>query len=70
MSNTKFAAYAGNDFCKVRLTPFFDSRADAAAAAKCAGHLTAFTAPCANWKEHQEWNKQKVGNYAQCQVAE
>ena len=66
----KFAAYNGNDFCKVRITPFFDSRAEAAAAAKSAGHLTAFTAPCANWQEHQRWNAERVGNYASCPVQE
>jgi len=66
----KFAAYNGNDHCKVRVTTFFDTRAEAADAAKAAGHLTAFVAPCANWKEHMKWNIERVGNYASCPVDE
>ena len=66
----KFAAYNGNDFVKVRVTPFFDTRAEAQQAARDRAELTAFTAPCANWEEHQRWNAARVGNYAQCPVAE
>lgn len=66
----KYAAYAGNDFCKVRLTPFFDTREEARAAANMANHLSAFIAPCANWQEHMKWNSERVGNYAQCPVTE
>lgn len=66
----KFAAYVGNDHANIRLTPFFDTRAEAQAAARAAGHLTAFTAPCANWQEHQRWNTERRGMYAQCPVVE
>lgn len=67
---TKFAAYNGNDFCKIRVTPFFDTRAEAASAARNAGELIAFTAPCANWQEHMRWNQERVGNYRDCPVTE
>ena len=66
----KFAAYLGNEHCKVRLTPFYDTRAEAHGAARAAGHLTAFVAPCANWQEHMRWNVQRVGMYKDCPVAE
>lgn len=62
----KFAAYSGNEFVKIRTTPFFDTRAEARAADPGA----AFVAPCGNWKEHQQWNIDRVGNYAECPVLE
>lgn len=66
----KYAAYIGNVHCKIRLTPFFDTREEAIACAKSLGHLTVFAAPCANWQEHQAWNAARVGNYALWPVTE
>lgn len=68
--NTKYAAYNGNDFCKIRVTPFFNTRSEASEAARKVGELAAFTAPCANWQEHMKWNTERVGNYASCPVVE
>jgi hypothetical protein len=59
----KYAGYVGNKHCAVRVTQFFNK------ASEVAGSFE-FTAPCANWKEHQRWNQQRVGNYASCPVAE
>lgn len=66
----KYAAYTGNQHLSIRLTPFFDSRAEARQAALDQGHTTAWVAPCANWQEHQRWNRERVGNYASCPVQE
>lgn len=59
----KYAGYVGNKHLSIRVTPFFNS------AAEVDGEFE-FTAPCANWQEHQRWNQQRVGNYAQCPVQE
>ena len=59
----KYAGYVGNKHCRIRVTPFFDSRAEVR------GDFE-FTAECANWQEHQRWNKERAGNYAQCPVQE
>jgi hypothetical protein len=63
MANTKFAGYVGNKHLRIRVTPFFDS------AAEVTGSFE-FIDQCGNWREHQQWNKQRVGNYAQCPVQE
>lgn len=60
----KFAGYVGNQHMAVRVTPFFDRPAEVT------GEKFAFVAPCTNWEEHQRWNQERVGNYAQCPVAE
>lgn len=66
----RFAAYVGNDHAKIRVTPFFDTRTEAKEAAITRGHLESFVAPCANWKEHMKWNKQRIGMYKECPVTE
>jgi hypothetical protein len=63
LSGVKFAGYVGNEHVQVRKTPFFDTRAEVV------GEFD-FIAPCANWREHQRWNRDRVGNYAQCPVVE
>ncbi len=63
MNTTKYAGYTGNLHCKIRTTPFFDSYAEVK------GDFE-FKAECANWQEHQRWNQERVGNYAQCPVQE
>lgn len=67
---TKFAAHVGNQHASARVTPFFDSPAKAMAAAAKTDHGVTFVAACANWEEHQQWNAQRVGVYAQMPVAE
>ena len=66
----KYAAYVGNDFCKIRVTPFFDTIPEARAAGAKTDHGVSFVAPCSNWPEHQRWNAARVGNYATCPVQE
>lgn len=63
MNNVKFAGYVGNKHLRIRVTPFFDSAAEVKGAHE-------FIAECGNWQEHQRWNAQRVGNYAQCPVQE
>jgi hypothetical protein len=64
------AAYVGNKHAKVRVTPFFATHEEARNAAVSSGHLEAFTQECANWQEHQRWNRERVGMYATCPVQE
>jgi hypothetical protein len=67
---TKFAAHIANIHCGIRMTPFFDTAAEArefAASNKIEFNCIRETA---NWKEHQAWNAARVGNYASCPVAE
>lgn len=42
---------------------------DLAAASKT-DHGVTFIRECANWEEHQRWNAQRVGMYAQMPVTE
>jgi len=67
---TKFAAHVGNLHASARVTPFFDTAAEAMQAAANTDHGSTFVRECANWQEHQRWNAQRVGNYAQMPVAE
>ena len=67
---TKFAAHVGNLHASARVTPFFSSAAEAMAAASKTDHGVTFIRECANWEEHQRWNAQQVGMYAQMPVAE
>jgi len=66
----KFAAHIGNMHAAARVTPFFDSYSEAAEYAKSNGIDYSFIRQIANWKEHQVWNKAKVGFYAERQVNE
>lgn len=59
----KYAGYVGNKHLRIRVTPFF------CAASEVAGNFE-FIAECGNWQEHQRWNQERVGNYAQCPVQE
>jgi urease accessory protein UreE len=67
---TKFAAHIGNLHASARVTPFFGSAAEAMAAASKTDHDATFIRECANWEEHQRWNTQRVGMYAQMPVNE
>lgn len=67
---TKFAAHVGNHHASARVTPFFDSPAEATAAAAKTDHGVTFVTACSNWEEHQRWNAQRVGMYAQMPVVE
>jgi hypothetical protein len=67
---SKFAAHIGNMHASVRVTAFFDSAIQAREAASSLGHKDAWVCEISNWKEHQEWNKQRVGMYATNPVQE
>lgn len=67
----KYAGHNGNKHFAVRVTPFFDSAAEVWAHARLSALTNVdFVAPCANWQEHMRWNKERVGNYANCPVQE
>lgn len=66
----KFAAHVGNMHASIRVTPFFETAVEARNAASTLGHKESWISKTSNWKEHQEWNKQKVGMYAAHQVQE
>lgn len=66
----KHAAFSGNMNAAARVTPFFDSRIEVATyAEECEIHFD-FIRPVSNWKEHQRWNIDKSGFYAEHQVSE
>lgn len=64
------AAYVGNKHAKVRVTPFYGTHQEARDSASANGHLNVFTQECANWSEHQRWNRERIGMYAQNPVTE
>ena len=66
----RYAAHTGNMHCSIRVTPFFDTIAEARAAGDATDHDQTVVKPTANWEEHQRWNQQRVGNYASCPVIE
>ncbi len=66
----KYAAHVGNKHASARITPFFDTAAEARAAASKTDHSDAWIAPCSNWAEHMEWNRRRVGMYAAMPVEE
>lgn len=68
--NPKHAGFIGNPHLTLRVTPFHETPAQAREAARLRGYAEAFTAPTANWQEHQRWNRARVGNYAQMPVEE
>lgn len=70
MINTKFAAHIGNLHATARVTPFFDTPAQARTAASRMGYDSTFVRECANWQEHQTWNMERIGSYAEMQVIE
>lgn len=65
-----YAAHVGNHHAQARITAFYDTMQEAHEAAKVTDHNGWFVRFISNWKEHQEWNRQGVGMYAGCQVAE
>jgi hypothetical protein len=68
--NEMIAAYVGNKHAKVRVTPFYVTHQEARNAAVASGHLDTFTQECANWQEHQRWNRERVGMYAHSTVTD
>ena len=70
MSTTKIAAFVGNCHASARVTAFFDTHAEARAAAAKSGHQSTWTRPVANWVEHMRWNTERVGMYKDMPVAE
>ena len=66
----KYAAFTGTMHAAARVTPFFESHSEAATYAEECEISFSFIKQVSNWKEHQQWNSDKVGFYAEHQVTE
>lgn len=66
----KFAVFCGSQHYAYRVTPFFDTAADAWRAHTMSGEDYAIVRPVANWREHQAWNVERRGIYRNHPVKE